>query len=60
MQHSFLKHLSAAALLGLAALTAGPVQAADYPARSVTIVVPFPPGSISDLSVRLIAAKMTQ
>lgn len=58
--HPFLKRLASATLLSMAALAAGPASAADYPARPVTIIVPFPPGSISDLSIRLIAAKMTQ
>ncbi|MGX9936551.1 Bug family tripartite tricarboxylate transporter substrate binding protein [Advenella kashmirensis] len=33
---------------------------ADYPSRPISIVVPFPPGSISDVTSRIIAAKMAQ
>lgn len=50
------KTSSAAFVLGLAALL--PASAQDYPARSVTIVVPFPAGSISDTLARVIADKL--
>lgn len=50
------KTSSAAFVLGLAAVL--PASAQDYPARSVTIVVPFPAGSISDTLARVIADKL--
>jgi len=50
------KTSSAALVLGLAAVL--PASAQDYPARSVTIVVPFPAGSISDTLARVIADKL--
>jgi len=50
------KTFSAAFVLGLAAVL--PASAQDYPARSVTIVVPFPAGSISDTLARVIADKL--
>lgn len=51
-----------AAALMLAAASAGvslPARAQDrYPARALTIVVPFGPGSSSDASARMLATKM--
>jgi tripartite-type tricarboxylate transporter receptor subunit TctC len=46
--------LAAAALLG-ALLGAGPLQAQDYPNRTVRIVVPFPAGGTADAMPRIIA-----
>lgn len=46
--------LCAAAVLGATA-----VPAADYPTRSIRIVVPFAPGGGSDVITRLMAEKMT-
>jgi tripartite-type tricarboxylate transporter receptor subunit TctC len=48
-------HLTAAALL-----TAAPhiAQAQDYPSRSITLVVPFPPGGSTDVVGRILAERM--
>jgi tripartite-type tricarboxylate transporter receptor subunit TctC len=48
--------LCAAILLGLAAF---PAQA-QYPARPVTIVVPFPPGGGTDTGARFLAQRLSQ
>ncbi len=50
--------LLACTLLATALVPA--VQAQSYPARSVTIVVPFPPGGGTDTGTRIIAMKLSQ
>ncbi|HYI82331.1 MAG TPA: tripartite tricarboxylate transporter substrate binding protein [Acetobacteraceae bacterium] len=53
--------LSATALLGPTAIVARSAAAqGDWPARTVTIVVPFTPGSSSDIIARAIAQPMQQ
>jgi tripartite-type tricarboxylate transporter receptor subunit TctC len=49
-----------ARVLGLLAmLAAAPAQAADWPARAVTIVVPYAPGGFTDTLARLAAKHMS-
>jgi tripartite-type tricarboxylate transporter receptor subunit TctC len=51
----------AALLLALAAvMTPGAAQAQSYPNRSITIIVPFPPGGIADITGRPFAAVMSR
>jgi len=45
-------------LLGVTAVA--PASAANFPERPINIVVPFPPGSISDITGRVIAARMAE
>lgn len=53
-------------LICVIALAAGlvsqisPLAAEDYPARTVTILVPFAPGGYTDLLARLVAQKMSE
>src|SRR5262245_43976630 len=47
----------AAAALG--SLAIGPATAQIYPTRPITIIVPFPAGTTSDLIVRFLADQMT-
>jgi tripartite-type tricarboxylate transporter receptor subunit TctC len=48
-------------LLAAAALAAGPGRAqAAYPSRSVTLIVPFAPGGIADITARTVAQAMGQ
>jgi tripartite-type tricarboxylate transporter receptor subunit TctC len=60
----FQRLFSAAAVLALSALVSAvpaPAQAQDaYPSRTVTLVVPFPAGSGTDMSARLLAKDMAE
>lgn len=44
----------------LAALVSLPAQAADFPDKPITVIVPFPPGGSSDVTARLVAKKMAE
>ena len=35
-------------------------QAAEYPERNISVIVPFPPGGASDVTGRLITAKLAE
>ena len=37
-----------------------PASAADYPERSVSVIVPFPPGGASDVTARLVTTKLAE
>jgi len=50
--------LLGAALLALAAIA--PAAAADYPTKTVTVIVPFPAGGSSDMIARLLAQKTAE
>jgi tripartite-type tricarboxylate transporter receptor subunit TctC len=47
-------------VLALTAVSAVSVEAADYPERNVTVIGPFPPGGASDVTARLITAKLAE
>ena len=55
--------LWASGLLAVAALvtaTASFAQRADYPERNISVIVPFPPGGASDITARLVTAKLAE
>ena len=39
---------------------AGEVAAQDYPSRSITVIVPFPPGGASDVVARIVTNQMSK
>src|SRR2546425_1536814 len=49
-----------AALALIAALTAAPAAAQDYPSKPVRLVVGFPPGGNVDVVGRIVAQKMSE
>ncbi|MBS7539084.1 tripartite tricarboxylate transporter substrate binding protein [Ancylobacter lacus] len=55
-----LRSLLAAAFGAALALAAGPAGAQDFPARPITLVIPFAAGGSTDLVGRLIAQRMSQ
>ncbi len=56
---TFLARCTLANLLLIALATVSP-QAAEYPERNITVIVPFPPGGASDVTARLITAKLAE
>ncbi len=45
-------------VMGLA-LTAAPAQAQDYPTRPIKMIVPFPPGTATDMAARLVGQQLS-
>ena len=58
--HRFVRVLAAAVALVWLAPAVAQDPAAGYPARSVRIVVPFPPGGVTDRLARTVAQKMQE
>src|SRR6202162_4481899 len=46
------------ALVTMLLLAAAPARAADYPDRTITMVVPFAAGGLSDVPARIMAAML--
>lgn len=59
MRRHFLKGFGAAVLALTAGLGAPMAQAAEYPEKPITIVVPFPPGGSTDLLARKIGESIS-
>lgn len=45
---------------GLVCLLAGPAFAQSYPTRTVHLIVPFPPGGVTDIVGRIIAQRLSE
>lgn len=56
---TFFKWFTAVALIGAALLDSGPARAQGYPAKPVTLVVPYSPGGSVDGTARVLAQKLT-
>ena len=46
--------------LVVASIFGASAQAAEFPERSITVIVPFPPGGASDVTARLVTAKLAE
>src|ERR1700749_2392238 len=57
-----LRRLALLSVLGFLAVTGAIAQSQpeSYPARPITLVVPFPPGGLTDVPARLLAAMMQE
>ena len=57
-----MKPRSRVRLIALLLLAGGPLPAAaqDYPSRSITVIVPFPPGGASDVVARIVSDQMSR
>jgi tripartite-type tricarboxylate transporter receptor subunit TctC len=54
------RYVMAAAVALLAVATGGIAAAQDYPTRTITLVVPYPPGGGVDAMARVVADKLTR
>ena len=46
-------------LVSIAALTAGPASAQNYPSKPIHILIPYAPGGIADIAARYVGEKLT-
>ena len=60
MKRRHLIAVSRVLLATLACCTVGMVAAQDYPARTVQLIVPFPPGGPTDIVGRLVAQRLSE
>jgi tripartite-type tricarboxylate transporter receptor subunit TctC len=44
----------------LVGILVAPAAAAEYPERTITVIVPFPPGGASDATARVVTAKLAE
>ena len=51
--------LASSLLLNMAGQVSAMAQAAPYPTKSITMIVPFPPGGLADIVARPVAEAMS-
>ena len=54
-----LVRVAASALLLLAAIATADAQSGDWPSRPITVIVPFPAGSATDVIARIVTKELT-
>lgn len=55
------RRLQLALLIGVGVMVAcGPATAQSYPSKEVKLIVPFPPGGVTDLNARILARHLTK
>ncbi|WP_439589044.1 Bug family tripartite tricarboxylate transporter substrate binding protein [Hydrogenophaga sp.] len=60
LQHPLLLRRGVLAMFVAMAVTSTPLQAQSYPEKPVTLVVPFPPGAVTDRVGRALALEMSK
>ncbi|WP_399685955.1 Bug family tripartite tricarboxylate transporter substrate binding protein [Xenophilus sp.] len=54
------RHALALATLSLAAIAAAPAAAQEWPAKTIKLIVPFPPGGPTDTASRVVGQKLAE
>ena len=58
MTHTYSRRRVVRAMLGALAASALPALAAEYPDKPIHLLVPFPPGGLTDVLGRMVAERL--